>query len=437
MYDIPQGLRRIALACAVLLAWASLAEAKRFKRYPDDLEEQKQSAPSQVSQRGDEPVAEDAGGGGEWEAYEPEEAPGLLGFVPHGQGGLTIEYIYTGEVFTNMRGGVNTHNATEYLGLFDLALTGDLDHYGFAPGGTVFLLAESLHGRGITADHVGDYQTVSNMDADRQDFQVSEFWWERGILGGDIRVRIGKQDANAEFGVVDLGGDFINASFGMQPNIPMPAWPDQAMGVVTFFQLTDSLSFNVGVFDGAADGRTWGVSGTGEIFSIFELKAQWALCNGRLPGDMHVGVWHHNGDPEDPGDPNVTYADNHGAHFGFDQMIYRESRYEDDDQGLGVFIHYGWAPEERNEVPDYVGGGLVYKGLVPGRDDDMTGVGVANVFFSERMGLPSDHETAIEVFHKLQLSPYIVIQPDLQIITRPSGAERDAVVAGLRFEVVL
>ena len=205
----------------------------------------------------------------EYAPEEFEEAPGLSGYALHGRDGVTVEYIYTGDVFNNMRGGVKTRNATEYLGLFDLAIAADLDSYGLAPGGTIFMLSESMHGRGL-GNHVGDYQGTDNIDSGRQEMQVSEFWWERSVLDGLISVRLGKQDANAEFSVVDLGGDFVNSSFGLVPNVPMPAWPDQAMGVVTFFQLTDWLNFNV-----------------------------------------------------------------------------------------GVFLQYGWAPEDRNEVPNYVGGGLV------------------------------------------------------------------------------
>jgi len=254
--------RVLLFAIAVALLLPGFAQAKRFKRYPKDLKKQQEAIPTSqpASPSVAEPAERDDYGTEpmEYEPYEAEEPPGLLGYPLHGNGGLTIEYIYTGEVFNNARGGVNTRNATEYLGLFDLALSADLDEMCLSPGGTVFLLAESLHGRGITGRHVGDYQAVSNIDADRECFQMSEFWWERGVLDGRIAMRLGKQDANAEFGVVDLGGDFVNASFGMQPNIPMPAWPDQAMGVVTFFQLADWLNFNVGVFDGASDGRTLG-----------------------------------------------------------------------------------------------------------------------------------------------------------------------------------
>jgi porin len=393
---------------------------------------------------------------------DPDERPGLLGYALHGRGGLTVEYIYTGEVFNNMRGGLNTNGATEYLGLFDLALTADLDQMSLMPGGTLFLLAEDSHGRGITDDHVGDYQVVSNIDGGKRFTQVSEFWWERSIGDGLIRVRLGKQDANADFGVVDLGGDFVNSSFGMQPNILMPAWPDPAMGVVPFLQFTERLELKVGVFDGGADGRTWGFSDTGTTFTIGELKAQWGLLGGRLPGDFHVGIWYHSDQFVDvaplggtstalefrrthgkPGGggfaplaPGDVYAGNHGVYLGMDQMVLMESWDDEDDQGLGVFAQYGWAPKDRNEVHHYIGGGVVRKGLIRGRDDDFCGAGVAHVIFSDHLP-DSDHDTVIELFYKAQVNPWTVVQPDLQYIVSPGGDGRDAFVAGLRFEVVL
>jgi len=44
---------------------------------------------------------------------------------------------------------------------------------------------------------------------------------------------------------------------------------------------------------------------------------------------------------------------------------------------------------------------------------------------------------AIELFYKAQLTPYIMVQPDLQYIVNPGGENRDAFVGGLRFEVLL
>jgi porin len=44
-------------------------------------------------------------------------------------------------------------------------------------------------------------------------------------------------------------------------------------------------------------------------------------------------------------------------------------------------------------------------------------------------------ETAIEMFYKLQLTPFFSIKPDLQYIVNPGGDLPNAFVAGLRMEV--
>ena len=83
-----------------------------------------------------------------------------------------------------------------------------------------------------------------------------------------------------------------------------------------------------------------------------------------------------------------------------------------------------------------MGAGLVAKGLVRGRNEDVLGAGVAQVMFSDL--LPDQtRETAIELFYKARLSPWAVIQPDLQYIAKPSGNGRDALIFGLRFQVAL
>jgi porin len=443
----------ISIFSAALLFPASV-QAKRFKPYPEDNKELVTDKPNpvrDVPSLGDAEKAQQPALGADSVQTKPEDdnttdqnnsdkeaekAPGLFGYSLHGKDWLKIEYLYSGEIFSNTHGGISTHNATKYLGLFNVAITGDLQKLDVFPGGTFFLLGENSHGQGITQDYVGDQQILSNIDPLRPYTQVSEFWWQNDLFDDFLQVRLGKQDANVEFAVVDLGGDFVNSSFGVHHNIPMPTWPHPAMGTVAIFNLRESLQFKVGVFDGAADGRTWGFSGTGDIFSIYELKQKWKLGSDNLPGDCHVGLWYHRGDWKNIAIPAITYNNNHGVYMGAEQMIIKESRDKDDDQGLGVFGQYGWALEDRNEVPNYVGAGIVYKGLVPHRDDDITGIGMAKATFSPYLeGYGA--ETAIEFFHKIHVSPYINIQPDIQFIAHPGGQHPDALAVGVCFQAVL
>ena len=376
------------------------------------------------------------------ELAHAEKAPGLLGEFLHGRNGLGVECIYTGEAYTNMRGGINTNTSIEYRGNLDLMLAADLDEIVGFPGGTAFVYAQNGHGRGLTERHVGDFQFLSNIDA--YDFtQLSEYRWEKGVLDGKLRVKLGKQDANVDFAVVDLGLEFINSSFGFPPLIPMPTFPDPALGVVTLLEPSESLALQVGVYEGTSFCRFQTFAGQDLVFSVAQVNFRWDLgpcryC--RLPGDCHVGLWYHNGRFPDVarGCPS-SFTGNHGLYLGLDQWLYQEptgAEDEEDRQGLGAFFQYAWSPEDRNEANQYVGGGLRYRGLLRGRDNDVIGLGAAHVRFTPRLPELSS-ETAFELFYRAQLSPHLALQPDLQYIARPFGQQRDAFVFGLRFELLL
>ncbi len=365
---------------------------------------------------------------------QDELAAGLLGDWVHGRDGITAEYIYTGELFTNMRGGISTHRATRYMGLLDLVVTADFEELGMWRGGRFVIFSQDIHGRGITEDFVGDAQVLSNIDAPER-MQVSEYFWEQNWFDGQLRSVVGKIDANAEFAVVPIAAEFINSSFGFHPTVAMPTYPDPSAGATVFWDVTEWLHLAAGVWDGEPDGRNWGFSGSGSIFSIYEAEIHFRLF-GCLPGQAHASVWHRSGAVESLCDPNSEFADNYGTECEFEQMLFSENlQEEDNEQGLYTFFQYGWSPNDRNEINQYYGAGLLYRGLLPGRDDDSLGAAVAHVIFSNELA-DADYETAIELFYGWQVLPWIRIQPDLQYIVHPSGQYRDAFVYGTRFEIV-
>ena len=75
--------------------------------------------------------------------------------------------------------------------------------------------------------------------------------------------------------------------------------------------------------------------------------------------------------------------------FQYSQMLRRENPCNADDaQGLGAFAQFGWAPPERSVAEQYWGGGIVYKGLIPCRDDDTCGIGIGNMTFGDLFDQP-------------------------------------------------
>ena len=478
--DMPRSysLALLYFALLGLLAGAALGAPEPGRPDRESLEAEQHSG-SAAGRRRPEPPATDKKDEDEQdkkgddeedkEDEQEEKPPGLFGKHLHGRGGIEFEYVYTGEVFNNTRGGLSTYRAVPYRGNLDLVMKADLEKMGFGPGGKFFLYGENGHGFGPTR-YVGDFQIASNIDA--PDFmQVAEYWYERGFCEGLLTVRLGKQDCNAEFVVVDLGGDFINASFGYAPTVPMPSFPNPSMGIAAFLKLGEHLGFKAGVWDGMPEIGNWGFSGTGVTFTVGELKAKYDLRPG-LPGDFHAGVWYHSGQWEKLGGvaaiesfgppprrlaryfglgaaasvapsgklgilaDSTEMTGNYGVYLGLDQLVFKENAGDEkDSQGLGVFAQYGWSPEDRNWAHQYIGGGLVYRGLVPSRDTDLLGAGVAHVIFSDALH-GTGHETAIELYYKAILRPWVSLQPDLQYIVSPSGVERDSLLVGLRTEIV-
>ena len=360
--------------------------------------------------------------------------PGLLGHWVHGEGGISAEYVYTGEVFTNMRGGIDTNRATRYMGLLDLALSADTEKLGLWKGGNLVVFAQNMHGEGITLDFVGDRQVLSNIDAPSR-MQVSEYYWEQLWFDGRLRSVIGKTDVNAEFAVVPVAGEFINSSFGFHPTILMPTYPDPSFGASVFWDVNERLHLAAGVWDGEPDGRNWGFSGSGSVFSIVEAELHYDLFGG-LPGQIHGGVWHLNTPMENLVVPETEVPEIYGIQFETQQMLYAENPEEgEESQGLFAFFQYGWTPNDRFDINQYYGGGLVYHGPIQGRNDDSIGAAFAHIIFTDELPV-ADYETAIELFYSLQWNPWIRIQPDLQYIAHPSGEFRDAFVFGTRFEIV-
>jgi porin len=363
--------------------------------------------------------------------------------------GVSVEATYLADFFYNTRGGLNTSDADQYRGLFDFSLTIDTGTLGLWQNGTFLLDFQDIHGRDITERHVGDLQVLNNSDAPSRT-QLAEFWYEHAFFDGKLRVKIGKMDANADFDALDYGGEFIHSSPGFSPTIPLPTYPDPALGAAVFVEPADWMYLSAAVYDAEGEGDRSGFEtafhGDDASFSIVELgfRPVFRLAGRELPGTYRVGGWYHSGEWDrifndlDGRLSPRTRRGNAGLYLAFDQLAYKEQPSdEEDEQGLGVFFQFGWAPSSVNEITQHYGGGLQYVGLVPGRDDDVTGVTVQHVSLgSTTQSLDKRYsETAIEMFYKYQLTPFFSLKPDVQYIVNPGGGGRDALVVGIRTEI--
>jgi porin len=321
---------------------------------------------------------------------------------------------------------------------------------------------QNIHGRDITLEHVGDLQVLNNVDAPGRS-QVAEYIFEQHFWDRRLHLKLGKMDANADFAWVQYGLEFVHSSPGFPPVIPLPSYPDPALGTVLRVEATDWLHLAGGVYDADGSGDRWGfdsaLHGPDNSITLFELAVRpvFRLADRELPGIYKVGGWYHSGEwlvlptrpvsEDDERPERLQYRrGNSGVYFLADQLLYREALPEGETgepdpeapvQGLGAFFQFAWAPSAYNELTQYYGGGLEYRGLISGRDDDVTGLGVFHVSLSGRIQSVEERysETAIELFHLIQLTDSLSLKPDLQYIANPGGDGRDAIVVGLRMAI--
>lgn len=361
--------------------------------------------------------------------------------------GISIQGTYVNDSFASLAGGVERNRRVKPLGLFDIYANFDTEKLGLWKGGTFTTHIQSNYGKGIIGSYIGGFQNISNIDAGDSVFQISEYFYNQSLFDDKVNIKIGKQDANADFVSIATGANFLNASYGCMPNIPLPTYPNPGLGVALTLKPLDHLTIKSGIYDGGARGSTTGFDtafhGDGSKFIINQVGVDYNIKE--HPGDFLVGSWisTKSTDELSSSDDARTFSNNHGFYLSAEQLVYKENKKDpNDDQGLAIFGQFSAAPADRNEIPTYYSAGMQYKGLIPKRDNDFIGIGLSNVNFSNRLQSIEDDgrhgsEKALELFYKAQVNPWFVVQPDVQIISRPDGQSTTSVAVGLRTVITL
>lgn len=401
--------------------------------------------------------------------------------------GLQLGAASIDEALGNPLGGVR--QGAIYDGRLELFLNVDFERLLGWSGATFHANAYQIHGRGLSGNDLDNLLLVSNIEADRST-RLFDLWIEQEFFDRKVSVRAGRLGADDEFVTSQYAASFVNSTFGwpaiLAANVPSggPAYPLATPGVRLRGAPTSEVSLSAAVFNGDPGGAGTGdpqrrnASGTsfrlsGDAFVIAE--AAYAInqdpdASGR-PRTVKLGVWYHAGrfadqhldtsglslaDPASSGVPAMHRGD-HGVYLVLDQQFSRGAP----GSGLGGFVRVAANPSDRNLVSLYADTGTTYKGLLPGRGDDVIGLaaGYARISsaarsldrdvqaFSGRAIPVRDGELVLEVTYQWQMARWWVIQPDVQYIVHPGGhiadpgvpagtrAIADALVLGLRSAV--
>jgi porin len=353
--------------------------------------------------------------------------------------GVTIDVFYASEAFT-------ARGASSVLGHVDAAVTLDTHKLGLWDGGTFYALGQNNHGNSGITGAVGSGQPVTNLEAEPYT-QLTELFFEQTAAGERLRIRIGKQDANRDFGTPRFGGNFINNNFGMYPTSPLPSYPTTGLGALVAVQPIAWLTGKAAIYEGSPDIGGFGLTSAFQSGNGYTLAGGAAATHHYGPADRDggttsAGAWWRSGDFMELGSVGAamprTFDSNAGGFVQNDERIYLHPSDPDDPRGLTVILRASWARPDRTAVTRYAGGSAAWHGVGPRRNDTV-GLGGGTFRVAEPLGGspgPRD-EWFVEAFYKLRLTSFFSLQPDLQWFRHPGGDGASALVAGLRVRVKL
>jgi porin len=391
----------------------------------------------------------------------------------------------------NAHGGRSTNDATEYWGSTDYILRLDTNRMGLWPGGAVTIRGETEFGHGINAD-VGSVSSV-NFDSlfpmpDDPGLTTLTEAWVLQALSKQVFVMAGKMDLTRLPGgnvfTSDPYTQFMNASL-WQPVVSFAHVPYTAMGAGAGINPTDWFSASTLVLDSYSTPTRTGFdtafhtpNGMTLLESLtFDLKPftkieghqrlNFAYSNRErldlhdLPQALISGAVIPNFDrlniARDVLSPRrklptprrllTRYVigtllepeprpDDWCFWYDFDQFLYTKP--SDPNQGIGIFGKFGWSPDRTNPVQTFYNIGIGGKGMVPKRDRDTFGIGYYYLDFNDGLKfLGVQSEQGIEMYYNIEVTKWLHITPDLQIIVDPGGSDKNdvSIVYGLRAQM--
>lgn len=309
----------------------------------------------------------------------------------------------------------------------------------------------ALAGHGPTGRFLGDFLAASNLEAPAG-IRMYSWWLEAQSRHWSLRA--GALLADEEFAGTEGGAHFCNSAFGWPAFISAntvnagPAYSFPGLGVRLEHRRGEAARWRIGVYDGdtldSAEGDP-GVNRHGLRYRIESgqghfVIAETVLAPGGGPLRFTAGAWLHTAEFDDVRDDAagrpfaLTGATprRHPANFGGYLAVERTW----EDAGVGgrttsAHLRGGAAPSDRNPLAWTVDAGVNRTGLLPGRPDDITYIGLIHAAFGSRhrvavgladpLGGAPDFEQVIEMGHVLVLSGNWRLQPDLQYIRHPGG----------------
>jgi porin len=354
--------------------------------------------------------------------------------------GIIFDGSYTTNIMAVRNGNAGSGDGWDYAGLLQFGVTLDFERLADLPGFSIYASGAWSSGQDLSERKVGNLFAVQQVYTGRE-IRLSQLYAQQTLFNDGLTVKVGRLTTEADFLASDIYTNYVSGGInGVPSNVPgsnfgFTTAPFAQWGAVVAIEPVEHLRLAFGVYnadektiDDKRNGTRFTLDPEDGVFAIGEASYAWhqpeedekgeVKAAEGLPGMAKVGIFGESGDREDFKDARQKDG-NPGFYLSLEQMVYREPGTV--DEGLTPWAVATFQPRQSiNELPVFFGAGLVYKGLIPGRDEDRAAVGF---YFGQLSGdiNTGGSEKVLEINYTVQLTPWFYVRPDLQLVFDPAG----------------
>ena len=370
--------------------------------------------------------------------------------------GVYVLGSYTAEVAGNPVGGENQN--VRYTQNVGLALLVDLERFAGLPSTRFIASASERTGESNSKKDIGNIYAVQQIYGG-QTTRLVQLALGTQLFDSKLDVVAGRLNGLDDFAASPLYCNAQNLAFCGNPlsipiDVNISSYPNTAWGARARWQPEPAFYLMTGVYNTRAGFRAnkyhgvdFSIRHDSGAIVITELgvRPQHIGPHGlftTLPGNYKFGgYW--DTEPRLDFKTGLQERGTGGFYLAFDQMVWREP--DTTDQGPTPWITFHWAPPDKNPQTWFVNWGVVYRGMIPGRDDDVAGLYGAYGYLSpdqravqRAAGHPGQvYEMILEANYRVPVLPWFYLQPDIQGVINPGGTGKipNALVLALQFGV--
>jgi porin len=291
---------------------------------------------------------------------------------------------------------------------------------------------------GAPDEFVGSLQGTDSMTAKKNKARFYEAFIQQNLMENKVSVLAGIRDIDNEFFYTPASDLFIHEIDDIDNVYPSSASRTSIAPISTTLRVkvTPNEDYYIQTAIGDRNSKTDNYPGVSGFHHLAIAEAGVTPTYNSLKSRFAMGYWRYKDKFAKlglAGEKNYQ-----GFYLIADSQLYKEEG--SSDQGLNGFIKAKFGADNLVASNRTINAGLVYKGLVPNRDNSTLGFAVMNTRldagYRRVVHNLKSHEATYELTYSDTILPWLIIQPDLQYIVNPSGTAglKNATVIGLRLQ---